>query len=74
MSTNVIKPRLPQDRTLGAIENWKEAAEAAFGLLAVGAFISVLLGTSFLFVGGATYLNSLVGSSSLPFLGQFFGP
>lgn len=74
MSTSAIKPPLPQNRTIGHAENWKEAADAAIGLLAVVAFVLFVLGTSVLFVASATYLNSLLGSSSLPFLGQFFGP
>ena len=74
MSTSAnewFKPPLTQDRAIGPAENWKEAA---IGVLAVVAFISVVSVTSFLFVAGATYLNSLIGPSGLPFLGQFFGP
>jgi hypothetical protein len=74
MSTSAyewFKPPLPQDRAIGPTENWKEAAEAAIGLLAVAAFISVVVGASFLFVAGATHLNSLIGFTDLPFLGQF---
>ena len=63
-----FKPPLAQDRAIGPAENWKDAA---IGLFAVAAFISVMLGASFLFVAGATYLNSLIGSTGLPFLGQF---
>jgi hypothetical protein len=74
MSTNAnewFNPPLRQDRTIGPAENWKEAA---IGFLAVAGFISVVSGTSFLLVAGATYLNSLIGPTGLPFLGQFFGP
>jgi len=66
-----FKSPLSQDRAIGPAETWKEAA---IGLLAVAAFISVVLVTSFLFVAGANYLNSLIGPTGLPFLGQFFGP
>ena len=74
MSTSAnewFKAPLPQDRAIGRAENWKEAADATIGLLVVAAFISVVLGASFLFVEGATLLNAMIGSTGLPFLGQF---
>jgi hypothetical protein len=55
----------------GLVEGWIDAAMEL--LIAVGLVLFVV-GTPFLFVAGAIYLNSLVGPEHLPDLGQFYGP
>jgi hypothetical protein len=74
MSTSVkrFKPLLAQDWTMGGlVEGWTNAAIEL--LIAVGLVLFVV-GTPFLFLAGAIYLNSLIGSEHLPDLGQFYGP
>jgi hypothetical protein len=71
MSTSVegwFQPPLAEDRTIGLVNNW---IEAAIGLLTIVVFLSFVIGTASLFVLGAFYLKPLV--TALPFLSQFFG-
>jgi hypothetical protein len=57
MSTSVIgKPPLAKGLTIGLAETYSEAIEAAIGLLTVAGFILFVVGTSSLFVLGASYL------------------
>jgi hypothetical protein len=63
MSTSVIgwfKPPPAEGRTSGLAESYREAAEAAIGLLSVAGFILFVVGTSSLFVlGELFYLKPL---------------
>jgi hypothetical protein len=76
MSTSVhdqwFKAPLADDRIIGLAENRSEVAGAAIGFLTLVGFILFTVGVSSSFVLGAFYLRSHV--TSLPFLGQFFGP
>jgi hypothetical protein len=74
MSTSVkwFKPLLAKDWTMrGFVEGWTNAAMEL--LIAVGLVLFVV-GTPFLFLAGAIYLNSVFGPEHLPDLGQFYGP
>ena len=74
MSTSVksLKPLATEDWTMrGPLEGWTNAAMEL--LIAVGLVLFVV-GTPFLFLAGAIYLNSVVGPECLPDLGQFYGP
>jgi hypothetical protein len=55
----------------GLVEGW---IDAAMGLLIAVGLVLFVVGTPFLFMAGAIYLNSLVGPEQLPDLGQFYGP
>jgi hypothetical protein len=76
MSTSVhdewLKTPLADDRIIGPAENRSEVAGAAMGFLTLVCFILFMVGVSSSFVLGAFYLTSHV--TSLPFLGQYFGP
>lgn len=74
MSTSVkwFKPLLAEDRTMrGLIEGGTNTAMEL--LIAVGLVVFVV-GTPFLVLAGAIYLNSAFGPEHLPDLGQFYGP
>jgi hypothetical protein len=70
--TEWFKSPLPQQPTAeGFVEGLMNAATEL--LIAVGLVLFVV-GTPFLFLAGAIYLDSLVGPEGLPDLGQFYGP
>ena len=74
MSTSMkwFKPLAAEDLTMrGPVEGWTNAAMEL--LIGIGLVLFVV-GTPFLFLAGAIYLNSAVGPESLPDLGQFYGP
>ena len=74
MSTSVksLKPLAAEDWTMrGPVEGW---TNAAMELLIAAGLVLFVVGTPFLFLAGAIYLNSVVGPERLPDLGQFYGP
>lgn len=72
-STNEwFKPPLPQDQTTGGlVEGWMDAV---IEILIAVSLVFFVVGAPFLFLAGAIYLYSLVGSEGLPDLEQFYGP
>jgi hypothetical protein len=63
MSVNVNKLPSPQDRAGGLAGDW---TKVAIRLLIAGGLVCL--------VAGMIYLNSIVGPSELPDLGQIVGP